>query len=261
MTSIARIVVILCAIGVSQAAPAGLITHSYQLNGDLTDQLGGPSLVSNGTGYLDSDGTYRVTGHGSGLSLSNSLNTANYAIEMVFSLDIIGAPEQCQSGPYKCSQKLIDFGDRNLDYGIYIKDAPYDGMGQLQFFGGATGVNSNDLVTLGEFAHLVISRDDATKDLRGYINGTLFFNTTDPSGFATFTGPNNVAHFMMDDFAYIDDAPVGSIDSIALYDGPLSSTEIEQLYAARSVPEPASILLMMAGVAGVGCYRKRMNCQ
>lgn len=49
----------------------------------------------------------------------------------------------------------------------------------------------------------------------------------------------------------------GLIDDVFVYDRALSSTEIEDIYAPAPIPLPASLPLLLAGLAGMAWMRKR----
>src|ERR1700744_3308 len=85
-------VVTACALfGSAPALAQVTASHIYNLNGTLSDSLGGPSLTTVGSATVGASGVSYTTA-GSGLSLSSSAfaNSGDYAIQMVFQIDTPG---------------------------------------------------------------------------------------------------------------------------------------------------------------------------
>jgi hypothetical protein len=218
--------------------PAALI-HQYRLDGSFADDLGGPDLVPNG-GVLDAKGyTFAMN---QGLSLSNGLpgtTPANYTIEFVARFTNLTG-----------FRKLIDFKDLTSDDGFYTLGTA------LNFFPEATGP-TGAIVLNGE-RRVVLTRDDATDLVVGYVNGVAQFSFTDPADRAVFTGPGNIVRFFMDDPIVPNEEAAGFVDFVRIYDAPLSAAEVAALTGpVAPVPEPASVLLFAAGAAGLVGYRRR----
>lgn len=222
------------------AAQAASVTHIYELNGSLADSLGGPSLVANG-------GTLGPTGYtlaaNQGPSLSNAIDPATYSIEMRFSFEIL-------SGYIK----IIDFKDLTSDDGLYNLDTALD------FFPVTTGPSG--AFVANTITHLVLTRDDATDAVVGYVNGVQQITFTDDLDRATFSGLNNLIHFLQDDFPTGQgEASGGFLDQIRLYDGALTATQVTDLFNGAQppglpgqVPEPATWLMLATGLAGLLGY-------
>src|SRR5947209_8401288 len=104
-----------------RSLPSVTPLHLYNLNGTLTDELGGPALTADG-GALDG-GRY-VFGANQGLQLSGGLtDTSNYSVIVVANLDSLD----------KFFNKVVDFQARASDFGLYVAG------GHLQFYPGAAG--------------------------------------------------------------------------------------------------------------------------
>jgi hypothetical protein len=189
-------------------------SHIYELNGDFADALGGPALVPNG-------GTIEATGYtfaaGQGPSLSNALaNPATYSIEMLFSID--------ETTSFR---KLIDFKDRGTDEGIYNFDTA------LRFYNVATGPSG--AIVAGQPRHLVITRDGATNQFVGYINGVQQFAFTDTGSLGIFSTPgSNVIHFLRDDSGGSEQSG-GFLDRVRIYDSALGAAQVQGLFNSSSL--------------------------
>lgn len=205
-------------------------TYTYSLNGTLAeDNNNGPSLVAYG-------GTLGLTGYqfgvNQGLSLSGTGALDVYSIDIKFYFDNVNAS-------FNGYQRILDFKDRALDTGLYSL------AGGLTFF---SGLGSGGALANGQLADLLLTHD-ASGNFSAYLNGNLAFTFVD-SGSATFTGPNNIIYFFMDDFQSLTNYPTlpeagtGFIDSITV---------------TTSVPEPSIWAMMILGFAGVGffAYRRR----
>ena len=186
------------------------LIHEYRLNGTLTDELGGPSLVS-------STGNPGLSGYtfneGDDLSLSGGLtNTNNYSIEMLFSID--------DTGGYR---RFIDFKDFGSDEGLYS----HNGVLVFHNFVGAPRPS----VSPGQRLHLVLTRDSATSRVTAYVNGVQQLSFLDDDDAGVFSGPNGIIHFLIDDGG---EHPSGFLDYIRIYDGPLSSFKVGAIHDASS---------------------------
>ena len=163
---------------VGAASIAGADTFTYELNGSLAESNGGPSLVSYG-GTLGSTGyTFGVN---QGLSLSDTGISNAYSIDIRFYFDDINASPDGY-------QRILEFKNLASDTGLYERG------GTLLFFvrGNPTGAQSDvPNFASGVPADLLLTRSAAGL-LSAYVDGTLAFTFSDPTGLATFSGPDNI---------------------------------------------------------------------
>ena len=228
---------------IGAAHGAAILTHDYELNGSLSDALGGPSLVSFG-GTLG--GTGYTFGANQGLSLSNGFaNAGNYSIEMGFSFDTTGG-----------FRKILDFKNRTSDNGLYNLTH------NLNFFPITTGVGGQ--ITDTTFVTVILTRDSGSTVAVGYVNGAQQISFTDTTSLAVFDAASNIAQFFRDDFATGQgEASSGFVDFIRVYDGALTGNQASCLQGSnplacnipgavgnQSVPEPGSLALLGLGLLG-----------
>ena len=176
---------------------------------------------------LDANG-YSIPGHGSGLSLSGVLNPSNYSIELMFRLDGIPDPADCIWEPGVCSMKVLDFKNRTSDDGFYVYSIESNQISAgLQFQ--PLAVIFDDVIRFGTLHHLVITRSNQTDRITVYVDGIEIFSEVDDIGSGIFSEASSIAHFLMDDLVFEEDAPIGFIDQIRIYDAPLSASAVADL--------------------------------
>jgi hypothetical protein len=222
-------------------AEAAVLKNDYLLNGNFSDFLGnGADLVSNG-------GTIEATGYefgaNQGLSLSNTINSVNYTIQMLFSIDNVSN-----------YRKLIDFKNLTSDSGVYNRGKALNFYTSFPF---VTGAGNN--ITAGSLTNLVVTRDSTTNAFTGYINGVEEISFSDNGSDATFSAINSIANFFRDDSVTNGaESSSGFVDRIRIWDGALSSTEVAALDNSEPVPEPLTILgTLVAGGMGVTMRLKK----
>jgi hypothetical protein len=239
------------ALSLASGAQAAALIHDYQLNGTLSDALGGPSLVAINAG--GPNGTIGATGFSfpfnSGLQLSGSslLDATDYSIEMAFSFD--------QTTSWR---RIIDFKDRATDRGLY------NYWGAIQFFPDTTG---GGIFTPGGMVNIIITRDGATKAFNIYAAGVNVLSRIDAADDAVFSTPGAKVNFFRDDTQVANEASPGFVDKIRFYDGVLSANQARCLQTndptacgipgGNPVPVPGTLALVGLALVGLGIGTRR----
>lgn len=88
----------------------GVPVHVYELNGTLSDSLGGPSLVSNG-GSITGSGYIFGPNQGLDLTIPSGINWNDYSLTVDVTFDDLSN---------RSWQKIVDFKNRSSDAGLYV---------------------------------------------------------------------------------------------------------------------------------------------
>ena len=207
----------------------GVLIHNYELDSSFADSLGGPSLVANGGTINATDYSF---GPNQGLTLSNAFpNPANYSILVDFSLSTLSG-----------YRRLVDFKNGTSDNGLYNLNSA------LNFYPITTGaaVFAPDVPV-----RLILTRNSATDLFTGYINGSQQISFTDGGHLSVFDASNVIMKLFIDDNLVGNEASAGRVSKIAIYDSPLTPTQVLALASPPppAVPEPGSALFGLATLA------------
>ena len=160
--------------------------HRYSLAGTLTDDLGGPPLVSNGGTFVPGNPLGYAFGANQGLVVTGAVPSV-YTIDLVFEL-----------ADMTSYRKLIDFKERGSDAGLYVHDS------QLEFVvipitgcPGNSCYTSPVVFTANTPVQVTLTRD-ATGMVVGFVNRIMQISFADtdrtvPPARVTMTWPESFA--------------------------------------------------------------------
>lgn len=248
------------AIDDSGAFNPGQLVHVYELNGNYTDALGGPSLVPTGgsigpTGYtFNAGGRAAHLGANEGLSLAAGLapGDVDYSIQMTVTINELPPPAPTNY------IRLIDWLTGTPDDGLYIHNS------QLELYPTAVVGPAGTFAAPGPKTFtLVITRSPAGT-MTAYVDGILQFSGLDATN--GVVSPTGNLNFFLDDVlsANIDEISSGSVDRILIYNRALSSSEVAfvtaggYLGATGGAGKPANLTVQGGGellLMGANTYR------
>ena len=244
-TVVACISAMIMLAGVASSARANSFFYFLD-NNTLADANGGPSLVSYG-GTLSNGYNFGVN---TGLSLSGTGGFDVYSIDIHFYFDDINAS-------FNGYERILDFKNRAFDEGLYNRN------GTLELFvgccsgpGGTGGSSAGPVFASGQLVDLLVTRS-ATGLFSAFVNGRLAFSFLDSTGLATFSGPDNVIYFFMDDFKSLHNFPTLPEAGTGFVDF------IQVTTPAAAVPGPIAGAglpgLIFAGGGLLGWWRRRQK--
>jgi hypothetical protein len=114
-------------------------------------------------------------------------------------------------------RRVVNFKG-NQDTGLYVYD------GDLALYD--LDEPDNDVIVANRWVNITLTRNAATKRVRGYVNGVQQFNRADPDGLAVISGAN-VLRFFRDDSNREESA--GAVARIRLWSGALTSGQVARL--------------------------------
>jgi len=218
------------------SASASAQDRVYHLNGTLADANGGPSLATL-DGSLGASGF--TFGFNEGLSLTGVVGST-YTIAMRFRFDEVSA-----------YRRIIDFKDRASDNGPYVLN------GAANFFPIITGPTAPYLPN--QLGLTIFTRDGAGL-FSAYFAGALQYSFLDAGNEGVRSV--NTVRFFQDDLSVGGEASAGFVNYIATWNNALTQQQVAAFIPGAptsTVPEPASFVLVGAGmlVAGLVHRRKR----
>jgi len=230
MKLIKKLAVVITVLLSPMGANADLI-KSYDFDGDLSDTLGnGVDLTD--SGGIVSGGRYSFS-HNEGLRLTSALpGTTDYGIELSFQVN----------DDLANWNKIIDFADLTLDFGLTVFD------GGIDFW--TIGPMAGSIV-LDTDVTIAIARAGGVVDI--FLNGALLFRAADAAGEAV--SPANILNFFEDDFdTGQSESFIGSVDFIRIHH---DSSTFGTTPVPVPVPEPTTLSLLGAGLFGISLMRRR----
>ncbi len=227
----------------SPAETVADIIHNYDFSGNLSDSIGGVTLIPNGGMVTSSEYQFLAN---QGLALQSPRALKSYTLAMRFRFSEVSG-----------FRKAVDFENLTSDNGLYVSDA------RLELYGG-TGAGPDGAFAANVFSVVALTRNDSTKNVIGYVNGIKQWEFTDNGEVAVpgFTSGVSTFQFIKDDGVTSAEASAGAVDWIKVYDAPLSMADIAGL--STSVPEPGLVMIcgLVSGSLAVRGWRRRhcSNC-
>lgn len=240
--------------GVTIASQAATVVATYNFGDTLAaDELTAPTLVSidpfssngfetalvNGVSrrvfHWVGDGIDATRNAGLSLDATGLVSYDNYSVEMTFEFLTLPA----YGGGWR---RIVDTQNRQSDNGFYVDPDEY-----LQVYPDATGTTT---FTTPGFHNVVLTNFvvGGKREVKAYLDGKLELTSdTDQLNLDNSNNPGHLLNFFVDNLAgpaqqeYAD----GRIAFLRLYDGVVA------------VPEPTSLVLMLAGLSAVGFTAKR----
>ncbi|MEO6244952.1 MAG: LamG-like jellyroll fold domain-containing protein [Opitutaceae bacterium] len=221
-------------------ARAAVLVHEYALRGSLNDSVGNTPLTSFG-GQITALGYIFAANQGLAFS-APAFSPVNYSLEFSFKLNTVSG-----------DRKLVDFANLASNLGAY------DRNGVLNFF--PSSAPGPQIIAANTSVHVVITRDNPSGVVNGYVNGQLSFSFNDAAGAASAAG-GAFRFFMDDNVTGQTEASGGTVNYMRFYNGALTQGEVSALYAAGPplvVPEPSTYALLSLGgiVMAVTAFRHR----
>ena len=105
--------------------------------------------------------------------------------------------------------------------------------------------NSVELHTENNVAAIIISRTDGKVSIDFYLNGTMLLST-ETGAFYSEGGTSGT----------FDSFELATGGTIAQYNVALTEQDLDEIYAAVTIPEPTALALLALGVAGLALRRK-----
>jgi hypothetical protein len=227
----------------SPAETVADIIHNYEFSGNLSDSIGGVTLIPDGGTVTSSEYQFLAN---QGLALQSPRELKSYTLAMRFRFSDVSD-----------FRKAVDFRNLASDAGLYVNSASLD-------FYPDTGAGPGGAFAANVFSVVALTRDDSTRNVIGYVNGIKQWEFTDNGEVAVpvFTSGASTFQFFKDDGVTLNEASAGAVDWIKVYDAPLSMADIAGL--STSVPEPGVVMIcgLVSGWLAVRGWRRRhcSNC-
>jgi len=185
----------------------GLI-HDYRLNGDYTDELGGPDLTGLGGTFVA--GGYQFAAN-QGLGVLGAMPDSVYTVDIVFAFDDLTS-----------WRKILDFKNYTSDDGYYT----YDDKLQFVVVAGSVFATGPPRLTASTQVQTTLTRDGSGHVI-GYVDHVLQFEFDDTAGVARLEAPGAVAHFFVDDTQTGGGESAGGlVRRIRMYDRALAQADL-----------------------------------
>jgi Concanavalin A-like lectin/glucanases superfamily len=231
MRRVAAVALIVTLLAAAPPASAATLQADYRFTHTLDSSCcGAPALTSIGlgaNGFSDDTvaGVQRTVltfpvANGLELPVGAVIPVDSYTIAVRFRFDVLDG-----------FRRIIAVKDATLNGGLYNFN------GQLNFYPAATGSGNPPPFAPGAYAQAIVTRDAATEEVVGYVNGHKEISFIDGNDDAT-VGPAGVLRFFKDDDSVGGEESAGAVARIRLWDGPLTTAQVAALDVADlPVPE------------------------
>jgi hypothetical protein len=205
----------------------------YRLQGKLSTSVGtapalqkiGPETNSFTTATVDGASRKVLTfPKGNGLKIAPTtgvISNGTYTIVVLFELNNVG-------DDVSRFRRVVDFENGTSDSGLYI-EKPAVGSSILSFYRQGQGtvphLNSTPIAA-NKYVQVVITRDDASGFVKGYVDGTKQFEINDATSQDAVISSANTLRFFKDNTS---EHSGGSVARIRLFDSALSETDVGRL--------------------------------
>lgn len=235
--------------------------YKYLFRNDLHEAHTGPDLTATCADSFISDNipAYSLTrpvfrfNHACGFNyddmVPNFLASGSYTIEMYASLDTVLS-----------YRKMIDFQNSSSDGGLYLLDSSLDFFSSYNTF--------NALYSDGKYVFTTISRNNATQEVKLFVQGNYLGSFTDVGGDAFYDAYKKLRFFQDDSLTGYNEVSGGNIAYLAIYNyvrdpllitndfnglgNILAATGVETITAQNNIqlwPNPAQNSLTVSSIA------------
>jgi hypothetical protein len=162
---------------------------------------------------------------------------------------------------------ILKYGDESQVAGVNALKIEYTSSGRLQMWGQYADWNAPNLFdTFKDWTQIVYTYNTDLFNSAFYINGNIVSSAV--SGlyqstlFNIVNTPLIIGKYGPGDGGYEDygsGLPNGLVDDVRIYNRALSGSEVQQLFAIESVPEPSALSLLAVGLCGFAILRRRRS--
>jgi len=219
----------------AQAAADGTLRADYELmNTRASSCCGAPPLTDIGPGAnaFASDSVGGATRPVLAFPLSNGMSAATSGVIPSGSYSVVALFRLDETSGYR---RILDLAGATQDTGLYVLSD------QLSFYPITTSSGDPAPFAAGRYSQVVLTRDGATRQVVGYVDGEQVISFIDSSDQAII-GTQNSLRLFKDDSAVGGEESAGAVARVQLYDGALTAAEVRALGARTLADLPPPVL-------------------